>query len=302
MRILLATDGSAHSQAASELLRRLHPPAGSELTLLTVIERVRPFLADEHPILGQHLEAAFEQLREELQHGAAQLLEHETARLAGSPLRLETRAREGDPADQILRAGRELNADLVVLGSRGLGPIRGLLIGSVSRRVVRRCEQSILLVRIANAPVALEAGPPPLRVLLAYDGSAHAQRACLLLEQLLSGGPWSATILLVVPELVGYGLNPTAQRLLAEVHRAEREAGAAVVAQVAERLRARGAQAQARVVDGDPATEIGAVARELGVDLLAVGLEGRGAMDRILIGSVADQLLREAPCSLLLAR
>jgi nucleotide-binding universal stress UspA family protein len=57
--------------------------------------------------------------------------------------------------------------------------------------------------------------------------------------------------------------------------------------------------AEYRVEDGDPATEIAGVARELGCDLVVTGTHGRTGFDRLLLGSVAEKVLRKAPCPVL---
>jgi nucleotide-binding universal stress UspA family protein len=54
-----------------------------------------------------------------------------------------------------------------------------------------------------------------------------------------------------------------------------------------------------RVEDGDPATEIAALAREVECDLLVLGTHGRTGLDRLLLGSVAEKVLRKAPCPVL---
>ena len=54
-----------------------------------------------------------------------------------------------------------------------------------------------------------------------------------------------------------------------------------------------------RVEDGDPATEIAGVAREIGCDLVVTGTHGRTGFDHLLLGSVAEKVLRKAPCPVL---
>jgi nucleotide-binding universal stress UspA family protein len=58
---------------------------------------------------------------------------------------------EGDPADRILELARMRDVDLIVVGSRGLGPIAGTLLGSVSREVLQHADRPVL---VATRPVA----------------------------------------------------------------------------------------------------------------------------------------------------
>ena len=81
MRVLLATDGSAHSEAALDLLARIPVPAHCQITLLTVTEAIRPLFAGEHPFAGAQVNAAFREFRDKLQAGAQRLLRREQQRL-----------------------------------------------------------------------------------------------------------------------------------------------------------------------------------------------------------------------------
>ncbi len=57
-----------------------------------------------------------------------------------------------------------------------------------------------------------------------------------------------------------------------------------------------------RIVEGDPAAEIVRAAAQEGVDLIVLGSHGQGALRRLLLGSVAEQVLRQAPCSVLIVK
>jgi nucleotide-binding universal stress UspA family protein len=63
-----------------------------------------------------------------------------------------------------------------------------------------------------------------------------------------------------------------------------------------------GVRLERRLEEGDPAKKIVAVADELGCDLIVVGTHGRGGLGRLLMGSVADKVLRKAPCPVLTVR
>jgi len=63
----------------------------------------------------------------------------------------ETEVLEGDPAGRILELARLRDVDLIVVGSRGLGPIAGALVGSVSREVVHRADRPVLVAAPRHA-------------------------------------------------------------------------------------------------------------------------------------------------------
>jgi len=67
--------------------------------------------------------------------------------LADAAPRIETLIRPGSPADEIVDAAKELGADMIVIGSRGWGEIRSVLLGSVSERVLHLARCPVLIVR-----------------------------------------------------------------------------------------------------------------------------------------------------------
>jgi hypothetical protein len=80
------------------------------------------------------------------------LLAYDDSSCANAALQLagvtaEAEVRQGDPADQIVRAARTFEADLVVTGSRGLGTLPRLLLGSVARKVLLHADASVLVMR-----------------------------------------------------------------------------------------------------------------------------------------------------------
>lgn len=83
---------------------------------------------------------------------------------------------------------------------------------------------------------------------------------------------------------------------------AEHAAAATYLAAVADRLRERGVTVAVEQHDGPPAKLIVARARELGADLVAMTTHGRGGLDRLLLGSVADEVVRHATVPVLLVR
>jgi len=62
-------------------------------------------------------------------------------------LKVETLLKEGKPSTIIVETAESNNVDLIVIGSRGLGGISGLILGSTSRRVVDSCTKPILIIK-----------------------------------------------------------------------------------------------------------------------------------------------------------
>jgi nucleotide-binding universal stress UspA family protein len=152
-RILLAYDGSSHSQAAARFLARLPLPSNIEVSVLHVLmDRSTVLVVPPRWPVGARIVAS----RRATLHSTLDPAEVQQAQdiLAGglailndSGLNGEGRLARGEVAEVILHEADINRADLVVAGSRGLGSIRSWLLGSVSRRLVQNPSQSVLIVR-----------------------------------------------------------------------------------------------------------------------------------------------------------
>ena len=141
--ILLATDGSDEAKQATQAATELSRETGSEVHLVYV-------LPTPAQLIGHRLYS--DEMRESLIGGAerdAETFLKEQAEKIGSDggKVADTHLRSGDPDKEILRAAEALGAGLIVIGSRGLGAIPRMLIGSVSDSVVRHAHCPVLVVR-----------------------------------------------------------------------------------------------------------------------------------------------------------
>jgi nucleotide-binding universal stress UspA family protein len=208
-----------------------------------------------------------------------------------------TAVREGDPAHQIIQAAEEFDAQLVVVGASGLTGLARFLLGSVALNVARHAHRPVLVAR----PLAHGLQ----RVVLAVDGSEHAAQAV----QFTASLPLPEVTEVIVTHVLrpqrpapapGTGDPATFYRDLAVVQgRVEREA-----AQLAEDagalLEAAGRHASMAVRVGDPADELLRLATEHEADLILCGARGVSLIRGLLVGSVADRLLKSASCSVLI--
>ena len=141
-RILLATDGSEEADLAALRAVELADATDSELHVVHV--GVVPIFLKSYPgTLGY-----YDKLYEQIEEVSRELLRKQTWRVkavggtvAGAHLRM------GEAALEIVALAEELQADLIVMGSRGLGGVRRALIGSVSDSVVRHAHCPVLVVR-----------------------------------------------------------------------------------------------------------------------------------------------------------
>jgi nucleotide-binding universal stress UspA family protein len=141
-RILLATDGSEEAELAALRAVELADATDSELHVVHV--GVVPIFLKSYPgTLGY-----YDKLYEQIEEMSRELLRKQTWRVkaaggtvAGAHLRM------GEVALEIVALAEELGADLIVMGSRGLGGVRRALMGSVSDSVVRHAHCPVLVVR-----------------------------------------------------------------------------------------------------------------------------------------------------------
>jgi nucleotide-binding universal stress UspA family protein len=134
-KILLATDGSENSRHALDEALELAQAAGATVTIVYVRHTPLPVLGD--PFYQRSLSAELRRANEAVTVASA---------VADSlDVQAETEVLEGDPAGRILELARARDVDLIVVGSRGLGPIAGALLGSVSREVVHRADRPVLV-------------------------------------------------------------------------------------------------------------------------------------------------------------
>ena len=139
-RILLATDGSEDAGLAAAAAVVLSKATGSELHVVTV--------ALGYPYVYAYYDARHPEEVERHQQETQEVLDQQVTCIgrAGGAV-AKAHFRMGVPEEEIVALAEELGADLVVLGSRGLGGIRRALIGSVSDSVVRHAHCPVLVVR-----------------------------------------------------------------------------------------------------------------------------------------------------------
>lgn len=139
--ILLATDGSAASQAAQEEALLLAAEVGARLLVVSVINTTAKLPAEA--VVAGGGPRGLVDLREALVTGAQGIVERARAAGAGATFLVW----EGDPGEAIVAAAEAEGVDLIVVGSHGRGPVGRFLIGSVSDYVVRHARCPVLVVR-----------------------------------------------------------------------------------------------------------------------------------------------------------
>jgi len=148
LKILLAVDGSVDSNAAiAEIIRRPWP-SGSRVKVITAFETPIPVVMEPWIPPPQY----FEQLEQNVREGAQRVIETALEKLAclREAVEISGETIEGQAKQVIVEEAERWGADLIVLGSRGLGAWNRLLMGSVSTSVLNHARCSVEVVREAN--------------------------------------------------------------------------------------------------------------------------------------------------------
>jgi len=292
MKAILALDGSAPSLVARDLVVGLPWPADATIHLLAAYQVPVDWtgaVGSTMDWVGDIQDAIRDRLDEQLRAHAAALVD------AG--LKVEQHVIRGRAADAINDLAAEIGADLIVTGSRGRGQLASMLLGSVATEVATHAPCPVLVVRRATAS----------RLLVATDGSGSAEAIPKRL------GEWDVfrysqaiAVAVSVPDDPAFELMVGLYTLGDERVGALRAESAAKAQtdgdSMAERLTSIGIPATADVRNGDPAHEILAAAEDHGSDLIVTGSRGLGAVERLVLGSVARNVAIHARCSVLIVR
>lgn len=288
-RLLVAVDGSRAAGAAASFAIRLAGTTAVDVTLLHACPDLR--LAEHAGPMAEP--AAFQ--------AAA---EHRLAETAVWQRRLQNLTDDAVPgahvrscvvrgraAPAVLDAATEYDSDVVLVGSRGLGSVRGRLLGSVSAQVVDHASCSVMVfpARQARAPARVTS------VIVGADGSPSSA-AAVTAGSTLAAALDAKLVLLTAFERVT-SLAPVAaasrvrDRREASTVLAAARASVTVDVEVVEALR-----------DGSPREALLVASERFGPAVLAVGTGGLGGFESLLVGSTSRWLLHHAACPVLVGR
>ncbi|HEV2249361.1 MAG TPA: universal stress protein [Candidatus Limnocylindria bacterium] len=285
MKVLFATDGSPADRSARQFVAGARWPAGSEIELFGVVA------PNPLAVSGVLVERDLRAFEHELDFLAASL--------PGRDCVITWRDAVGQPAEMIALRARAMEADLIVVGNRGRGPIAAAVLGSVSSGVIDRAPCPVLVARRSAAR----------RIVLADDGSSGAAAAAAFVNDWPLFDDAALEIVTVVD--VGRPLSASdgapalysaGELLYLESLDEERARARATVAARLRMLKPRPRAVKTSVRERDAADEVLAAAHEFAADLIVVGSRGQTGLARFFAGSVARRVLMRASCSVLIAR
>ena len=286
--ILVATDFSGHARHAATRAARLAHDTRSALTLVHVlpappVTKIREWLGASSAREQKVCDAARRQLRQ---------LASELTSVRRVEFDIEAAA--GSAPDEIVRAAERVDARLLVLGARGAGFLRRLVLGTTSQRLVRRTDRPLLVVRqTANRSYR--------RVLVAVDFSPQSRHALILARRV---APNAKLVILTVFEVPFEGKIRFAgvddatfeiyrqrarARALRQLHALAHEAGLSP------------SQWELSVVEGDASRRIVEQEQSRNCDLVVLAPGGQSAAADLLLGSVTRHVLAEGHVDVLLS-
>jgi nucleotide-binding universal stress UspA family protein len=150
MKILLAIDGSAYSDAAVEEVRKRPWPPQSEVKVITVAEMPMPVGMEPWAMSPDY----FLELEQSVNQAAQTVIDSALLKLSTTEdktLKISSEVVQGPAGQAIVEKAERWGADLILMGSRGLGAWNRLLLGSVSTAVVHHAKCSVEIVRMPEA-------------------------------------------------------------------------------------------------------------------------------------------------------
>jgi len=276
--ILLAVSGSGQAEDMLKIMEEIPSIQRAKVTILHVVPP----------------QTTAEVMTTKWEEGG-KLLANTIQKLQLNPNQVNSLLRQGDPKDVVGQVADEIDADLIIMGSRGLKRLQSILANSVSQYVFQLSSRPMLLVkddiyvkRINRIMVAIDKS----------DASTYCLDLALYLLRDIKGGE------LILTHVITDLKSPSAQtaQVDAEKH--------PILAAAANEAKKRGINVRCVLSIGKPGEKICSLASEMNIDLLLVGSPDRRPsiaksfvdLDKLLGSSLSDYVRTNATCPVLLAR
>ena len=302
--ILVPLDGSPFGEEALPVAQRIARGSHAVLHIVRVhVDATRPPISLEGmPVTDPDRDAA----RWEVERAYVKRIRSRLGPRAKTPARIAVLP--GPVAEGLARYACLQGIDLIVMSTHARHGLARAWKGSVADALMRHSGVPVLLVRPnahaeAVAPATTAGGPP--RVVIALDGSALAEEVVHAALEVGRAMDAEYTLLRVVnPFGMSHDLSavfaPVMGKTMAEEHAAE---ALTYLTHIAWWMRDRGLRAETSVIVSErPAEIISSEAARLGAALVAVATHGRSGLPRVLVGSVASEVLSSATVPVLLYR
>ncbi len=296
--ILVPVDGTPFGEHAIPAALGIAERAGAELSLVHVHCPLQP----EHRADRLYPDGGLDEWLLRSRRAYLDGLRRRVAQVAA--VRVRSVFVEGpEIAESLCSAAASARADLLVMATRGRGPLGRLWFGSVADAMMRRLPVPVLFVRGSDAPADIAGAPAFQHVLIPLDGSKRAEE---ILPTALALGRMSDalhTLIRFVPLEVDYSLDFAPLMRPHSQSKQEAEASRDIL-DVKLRLEAESTRIRTRTVVGSRPTAdaILQYARTCEADLIALVTRGRGNLSRLLQRSVVERVIRDAAVPVLVHR
>lgn len=290
--ILVAVDLSGPSD---EALRQAHERAAAASGTLTVLHVLpNPLHSHPHyPHLKREADSALQAKKQRLRAEVLERVKTLTGRAEGE---VDVVVEDGWPHVVIVREAEERRVDLLVVGSHGTAGVKHLLLGNVAERVVRHAHGPVLVARPRQGSggvlAATDFSAASATTVAAAVAEARRMNARLFIVHSVDLSPGLLAGIELSTGVLAYG---PPQRLPDELREA-------VDNMLSDALSEHAFAGERLVTEGPAATAIVRAAEQTRADLVVVGTVGRTGLPRLLLGSVAEAVVKNAPCSVLVAR
>jgi nucleotide-binding universal stress UspA family protein len=291
MKILFATDGSECSEAAAKFLTRFHFTPQDEIVVIHVISEI-PYHDDYHA-----------QIRHVIRKVAPKILRAALRTLQPVQARLSSVEEEGSPDTTIIKVAVDSNADLVVMGARGLKGIKSFFLGSVTRSVAINSPVPVLVTKPYQWAESLG-----MKILFATDGSPSSLSTARLLAAMPFPHHAELTIMNVawspasdIPDRFFMEVADKIKEDVAMARKIEMERSEEIIEKAKTHLARRFARITGIAKGGDPSLEILNQSDIEKPDLIAIGSRGMKGI-RGMLGSVSRRILSRSQCPVLVGK
>jgi nucleotide-binding universal stress UspA family protein len=291
-------DGSPLAEQAIPLALEIARHARSKVRLVHVHQLLPPAFYEGTKLYVSIDLAMRKAGRDYLRRLAAQLREQ-------SGLEISSVTLNGPTEPALTKYVHDFGADLVAMTTHGRGGVRGAWLGSVADRLLRSVDVPVIVTRACEGAVPMSAAPRIREILVPLDGSTLAEAA--LAPAAGMAGLFEAELVLVqiVPPLTAGSLLPItfAAGYDRDAVALQRKQAQDYLEGLGEDLRERGTRVRTTVVVGHNVGEaLIDLAHPERIDLIAIATHGRSGVRRLMLGSVADKLIRAAGPPVLVVR
>lgn len=285
-KILVPLDGSEAAEAILPFALEVAKKSGAAVLLVTVVQQVGVWDA-----------TLSLQVMDKEEQAAVGYLGDQVKTLGGN---VTCRVLHGDAAEAVLSAAESEKADLIAISTHGRSGLRRFLFGSVATKLLEASAVPVLFLRPKQGEDKGAAGPVIKKILVPLDGSAVAMSILPTVEEFAKTVGATLVLFHAVQPLTAYpGFEAAAMPSMGSVMDDLQAQARQILGRAAKEAESRGVQAEMIVCLDDATSGILRVGDEQKCDLIAIGTHGRGGLGRLVLGSVADSVVRRSadiPC------